>query len=408
MAKADNHEGTIQKVYHKDGSFVFRCRIYVGDAEKKFIYGTAKTQREARAIAKANFKLYKRQKESAHPDPKKKSNQPVSTVMDEFLQITSLAENWKASSLMSRQGEADCIYKYIGSKKVSELSASVCNKCLVDMLQDYHRHTVRKCRNLLERFIKYSCEEGFILEDFSKQIKRIKITDNTDIVSDECLIFTGEEIDSIKDLAENEYIEYNKTIHNLQYKALILYVLFLTGMRPQELRALTTDDIDFVNHRISITKARTRIKGGETDATPKTRYSKRIIGINQHTEQCFAKLIELQPVKSKYICITETNTRLTSRNLFDWFESVLRYAGIDKNGRAVRSLRHTFISMSIDKDKHSPLWNLSIPRISRYVGHSKLSTTMDVYTQVHPEHYENIDYDETKIELVDIEYDIEE
>ena len=402
MAKADNHEGTIFKTTYKNGNVVYRCRIFVGDSGRKYVSASAPTQRDARAKAKAKYKLYLRQQQSAHPDPKKVLAQSVSTVMEEFLKVKSVSENWKASSFLTRQQEAERMYKYVGNKKIAELSASICNKCLVDMLEEYNRNTVRKCRNLLQRFIHNLYTDGIILEDFSNEIVKVKVSEQ-DERPDECLIFTGEEMDKIKDLATIELIEYDKTVHNLQYKALVVYLLFLTGMRPQEMRALTIDDVDFTRHRVKIDKARSKTRGGEIDTTPKTKHSKRVIGINYHTENCFHKLIELQPFNSKYLCITEKGTRLTARNLLDWFDTVLHYADVVKNERSVRALRHTFISLSIDKDKRSPLWNKSIPRISRYV-----STTLDIYTQVTPNQIEEVDYDENKIELVDIEYELDD
>jgi len=68
----------------------------------------------------------------------------------------------------------------------------------------------------------------------------------------------------------SEFQHFITFVKNPRHRICFL-LLFYSGMRIGELRALNVGDFDFENNQISITKSRMRINGEIT--TPKTKYS---------------------------------------------------------------------------------------------------------------------------------------
>lgn len=409
MSKADKHTGTIIKTKLKNGKISYRCRIYVGDENQKFISASAPKQEIARQKAAAKYKLYQRRKKNESVDSKEQAAKTVEASLNDFLDNQYSSRDWKRSTYLARKSEVGALSGYIGKKTVAELSASTCNTCLAKMLKDYNRSTVKKCHDLLKQYVNYLFVNDVIIEDFSNNIQSILVRKDNSNDEAEHLIFDTPEYDAIKDLALCEKVSmFEKAkVQNLQYKALIMYIALLTGMRIGELRALKLNKINYKEHYININKAYSRIEHGEDLLDPKTKNSSRKIGINSHVEKCLSLAASLRPSdKTDFLCITSLGTSVTDRTFLKWFNAVLNEAGIEKNGRSPRALRHTFISLSMDNDKRSPLWNKSISFISKYVGHSKTSTTTDIYTQVKGSAIQKVKDDNKKeLEVLELSFD---
>ena len=149
-------------------------------------------------------------------------------------------------------------------------------------------------------------------------------------------------------------------------------VLFWTGMREGELLALTLNDVDFINSKISITKSLGKIKGEWVINPPKTPKSNRTISVPRFLlaliKDYADRLYEYDPSDrlfyfSKYLLGDEIKARSEA-------------AGV-KTIR-VHDLRHSHSSFLINM-------NVPILLISHRLGHENIETTLRTYSHLYPE-----------------------
>lgn len=161
------------------------------------------------------------------------------------------------------------------------------------------------------------------------------------------------------------------------YKALFM-TLFYSGMRIGEAVALTWNDIDFKNNIISINK--TAYLGKVT--TPKTETSIRKLKMPQHTMNKIAQLkLENNP-KDDYFVFGEFYTHKPHTTINAYFLNNIRQ--INKKDEKIKlkqirvhDLRHSHASYLINK-------GYDIQIVSKRLGHSKISTTYDIYSHLYP------------------------
>lgn len=162
----------------------------------------------------------------------------------------------------------------------------------------------------------------------------------------------------------------------------ILNVLFFTGMRIGELKALTYKDIDLENKVINVNKTLVRIKGKDVATTPKTESSNRKILIDDN-------LVEILKVYCSKIYDLEDTTRLflsDETNIRKLMKFFARSAGV-KIIR-IHDLRHSHASLLIYLGVN-PL------AISKRLGHDNLETTLRVYSHLYQDSAKKI------VELLD-------
>ena len=78
---------------------------------------------------------------------------------------------------------------------------------------------------------------------------------------------------------KDEYLQFLEGVKDKEMSYMAFQILYWTGMRIGELLALTFNDIDFEERKISITKTYTRINGEDKVTTPKTPKSNRKVNI---------------------------------------------------------------------------------------------------------------------------------
>jgi integrase len=163
----------------------------------------------------------------------------------------------------------------------------------------------------------------------------------------------------------------------------MVWVLFMTGMRKGEYRALTWNDIDFTNQLIRINKTRSFISGiGYQTTSPKTNSSVREVLIDSYTLEV---LKNYKQYCSSYYGFTEEDKilfvnaeELSNETLRRNFKKIITRLKLP-NIR-IHDLRHSHATM-LFRTEISPLL------ISKRIGHKDVQTTMNIYT-----HVTNTDY----------------
>lgn len=164
--------------------------------------------------------------------------------------------------------------------------------------------------------------------------------------------------DKFKEKQKIKYIETNKikeVLESITHPITkdFVTVQLLTGLRAGELLAVTPKDIDIKNKTLSVNKTK---HASGVFTSPKTLSSIRTIEINDETLA---------------ILIRYTSS---SKTVFDTNLSTLNH-NLKKIKLTTHMFRHTHVALLVEA-------GVPIKVISERLGHSKIDTTLDIYTHV--------------------------
>lgn len=266
---------------------------------------------------------------------------------------------------------------HIGNVPVQELTIPR-YKTFKEELTNDGLSTSRKSR--IHKFVctltKYAYQNYGILNDVPNRVGGFK--DTTKIKED------------IEVYTEEEFKQFIKQFDNdIVYHSLFM-VLFYQGLRIGEALALNWNDIDFENAKLRINKTYTSKINKEYKATnysitsPKTQSSNRTIPIYKDV---------LNALKTLYNYYEKFDNFNNKWFVFGGFKTLSETTLANKKNDACKKAK--LKQITIHQFRHSCISFLanngvSPMAIKDFVGHSKLSTTMDIYTHVYKSKIDNI------------------
>lgn len=176
----------------------------------------------------------------------------------------------------------------------------------------------------------------------------------------------------------DEFQKFVSVIDEFDYKT-FFETLYYLGLRQGECTALTWNDIDFQKKEVSINKTlTTKLKGQlYTISSPKTVNSNRTIPIPQKLIKSYEKLKEKAKTKKYFkedwfvfgdeLPFKETTIQRRKNKYCE-------IAGVKQI--RIHDFRHSCASFLIQN-------GASIVLVSKYLGHSKISVTLDTYTHLY-------------------------
>ncbi|WP_077325697.1 site-specific integrase [Virgibacillus siamensis] len=167
----------------------------------------------------------------------------------------------------------------------------------------------------------------------------------------------------------DEFKTFINAVDNDMYYALFM-VLYYSGMRKGELRALTWNDIDLDNNTINIDKS----NSSTTVTTTKTGAIRRIQMPRQIMRLLSLLKAERNP-KSDYVVFGEFYSPIGKTTLDHNFKKYIDKSGVRKI--RIHDLRHSHASYLINK-------GVTISVIAHRLGHAKVSTTLNTYSHLYP------------------------
>lgn len=244
------------------------------------------------------------------------------------------------------------ILPYFGKMKISDITKTTIREWQLSILNgDYKPSTQRQLNSTLSGFFTYAVELGYYdVKPMPKSIGSLKST-HLDY-------WTLEEFEKFMSVIE-------KPIYQVSFN-----LLYCTGMRIAEMRALTYADFDFSNNTVSITKNVHTIHGKEVITSPKTVKSNRTITVPKEV----MTMVHLYYI-SNYGMSEKDRLFYISANAFTKaFDRYIGLSGVKKI--RIHDLRHSHASMLV---------NLGMPinMISKRLGHENIQTTLDVYTHLY-------------------------
>ena len=180
-------------------------------------------------------------------------------------------------------------------------------------------------------------------------------------------VFSEEEIRKFVQALESERIDYK-----VGYK-----LCLFCGLRRSEVLGLKEENIDLENRTISIVRTRHRVNGESVEQDPKTARSRRTLALPEILVADIEELLEarrsFQYEQSPYLIQDGFGNEMNPSSFTRQIHLIEERAGLPK--LSVHGLRHTFASMLNSQQ-------IDIARISAELGHSNISTTLNVYTHV--------------------------
>lgn len=276
---------------------------------------------------------------------------------------------WKSDKVKKQSLEKiECIYrKYIyilGNVKMNDLNVNH-YKLLRNKLNDCNLSCgyKNKVQGIFVRLIKYSNKYYSTSLNILKYIDRFK---EINVLKKEMLFFTYD-----------EYLKFIDKVDKFDYK-IFFQVLYFMGLRQGECLALNWKDIDFKKETININKTLTsKIKGESyTISTPKTKSSYRILPIPKNVLESLLILYnnarQFTDFKKEWF-VFGNSLPLRETTIQVKKNKACKLAGVKQI--RIHDFRHSCASLLINK-------GASIALVSKYLGHSNLSITLDTYTHM--------------------------
>ena len=259
------------------------------------------------------------------------------------------------------------------------------------MLQEFYNYkyeecglsskTIRNLNNFLHKALSQACNEGILSRNVA-----------------ECVELPKDSKPRITILTVDEQQRLAAESYNHRYGVFVRLVL-VTGMRLGELLGLSWDNVDFYSNKIYIRQTLNRLLKYDTAEgeksteivfdTPKSENSVRTIPlINAAVEDLKAwkkvqerdrELAASGYIESGLVVTNELGGYLEPRTFKDYYDKMLKGAGLDNAGITFHALRHTFATRSLER-KMDP------KTLSTILGHYSVSFTLDTYAHVLEDH----------------------
>ena len=232
--------------------------------------------------------------------------------------------------------------------------------------KNYSQSTLSKIFEFIKNSYSYALDDGIVKTNPCNDVNKNRFKSN--VAKKKIIIYTKDEIVKIINEIDTNNKRYSLNVYAIP-------ILLFTGLRVGEVLALRKSDIDLDSGIIYIKSSLIYTRGGSVRdfciTTPKTHSSIRQVPISNNARKYIIKLYYAND--SEYLITTQNGNFLRDRNLSRTFSRLCKRIGVRYKG--LHSLRHTFATNLILK-------GLDINIVSKILGHSKTSMTLDVYTHI--------------------------
>lgn len=360
--RRDNNEGSI---YYNEQRGCWIVKISAGYDPKtgRLIRRTASCQTKSEAVERKKALLAK-YSGIAQIDAEKMT---VSSYLDQYLRIYK-KNNVRENTYLSYIGAAEPVKELLGSVKLSDLTIMHVKAMMADLID--RPGTASHSLTVLRMACRQAVEDGMLKSDPTAHIKKPKTGKALSVI-------TPEEFSHLVSFAKNE-------------NRIALLIAYTTGMRPEEVLALYWSNVNFAKATITVDHAVVRGEGGRAlVGPPKNKSSYRTLKVPQkliadlrhwQKEQA-AQILKTEGYENNNLIIARRNGQLFTSNIFaQRFFNIAQKANLTIT---MKGLRHTHATQLFAAGWH--------PKdVQERLGHSSISTTMDIYTTYIPARSENI------------------
>lgn len=377
MAKKANGEGSIQKYYQNGNYKGWRGTLSIGYDDKgrikrKQFYGKTKTE----VLEKMTKYQYENNIGLIPADDEITLSKWFHTWLFEFRYNDLKPSSFERYESLYRNYIRD---SPIGDIKLIDLRTTHLQSYYNDMLQEDKSISIVKTINkVIHTCLESALQQNYIYKNYSKAVILPKESKEESFT-----VFTVE-----------EQQKFLKAIQGHKYQMGFTLAIG-TGLRLGELLGLKWSDIDVVNKTLHVSRTIKAVmlhdKKGNSKRTlleqsPKTKSSTRTVpipanifkGLDKHKKEQRELKMKNRDVYNDqgYIFCDKIGNPLDPRKLPRSFKTVLKKAKI----REIKfhSLRHTYATRLFEAD-------VPIKTVQKLMGHTDITTTMNIYTHVMPE-----------------------
>lgn len=243
----------------------------------------------------------------------------------------------------------------------------------------YSKSSIKKTLNVLRALFKFACFNGDIEKN---PTKNVYLPRERDVLTPRREITPYPLEDSQKIIAA--------VLVRGEFAQAGLAIVFLleTGLRIGELLALTVDDVDLNQKKITVSKQYVR----ENNKLVLKNYlkssaGKRTLPLTKNAAKVFLEINR----KKGLIFQTQRGTPYNQRYIAKTLRIMEERLGLEKRGGTLHQLRHTFASNALMLETDNGDF-LPVKLISKWLGHSDIALTMNVYADVLASREKEISY----------------
>ena len=283
----------------------------------------------------------------------------VGELIDYYIENRKLA-GLKATTERGYNTAKDRIILAMGDYLAREVSAYQVDCFVADMAKKYKPKTIHNTISLLNASYARAVRTGQLMNNPCQHITLPK-KNKPDIK-----VFSEHEVLAFFSALAGERIDYK-----------VAYELcLLCGLRRSEVLGLKESDVNLVFKCVTIAHTRHRVNGETIEQDTKTEQSHRTLALPDVVVEDIKTLLKEHDTPYKhtdYLIQDGFGHPMNPSVLTNHIHEIESAAGLPQI--SVHGLRHTFASMLNNE-------GIDIARISRELGHSNLSTTLNVYTHI--------------------------
>lgn len=240
--------------------------------------------------------------------------------------------------------------------KVNNINLIFCQKFINQLAKKYSKGHIGNVKNLVSQVLDYAVKMELTKTNYMRYIKIPK---------------TIEKIRSENYYNKKELIEFLEIVkNNYPYDTFLIFrILAFTGLRSGELRALKWKDINFKDKTITINKSMMMLDNIYEEATTKTKFSNRVIYLDNVT------LSYLKQLRKEKKCISLDNHIFNIKCRYDYRLKWIYKDFPHLKKISIHGFRHTHATLLFES-------GVTAKDIQHRLGHANISTTLNIYTHI--------------------------
>lgn len=279
----------------------------------------------------------------------------------------------------SRRFVEDYCLQYFGKLKLDKITVAYCQDVVNKWHSQYKQY--HYFRKVVAQILQYGIKMEFM---DSNPMRKTELPRKIE-VEEFPNFYTKKQLQTFFECLE-EHIEKSG---RMSTKLLAFFrLLAFTGMRKSEALALQWQDIDFLNHKLTIGKTLAVDENNQIIVQePKTKSSQRINMLDKKTVEILKQWCGNQKTwylnlgyntskESQYLFTNKSNGLYYPQAPNDWLYYIIEKYDLPKI--TVHGFRHTHASLLFES-------GASIKEVQDRLGHKDIKTTMNIYAHVTPE-----------------------
>lgn len=357
-----------EKYTKKDGTKAWMFKGYIGTdpltGKKK--YSTRQGFRTKPEANNAYLKLQREILKGENTSRTQKSFEEIGNMwLEQYVNTVRESTYRKTKEILEVH-----VYPIIGNKRINTISLNICQVMVNSWAKKYVKFSTYS--SYTSKVFKFAMKHDFI----EKNPMELITMPRKERKKEEKSFYTVEDLKAFFDCLEKE---------NDLKKHVFFRLLAFTGMRRQEILALTWADISLEECMVNVNKGLTEdINKNVVVGLTKNQSSNRLIGIDETTRDVLSKWKELQyqeniisnrviKEEEQFIFNNKDNNHYHTGSASRWLKELIKK--YDLKPITLHQFRHTHASLLYES-------GMDIKNIQNRLGHSTIVTTLNTYTHL--------------------------